>query len=142
MPANNLDTLVELMLQTGRQIQGSRVADRFSPYTALRLEALGFIASAKEPTMRNLADYFGITPPSATSLVAGLAKSGAVIRKPDKTDRRVTRLAITAAGRKAYETGHAQLTAHMKGIFGNLTPTEREALIKIFTKLSRIYTHD
>lgn len=142
MPAGNLTQLVELMLQTGRQIQGSRTVDRFSPYTALRIEALGFIASRKEPTMRDVADYFGITPPSATSLINGLEKGGAIARKPDKADRRVTRLVLTAAGRKAYESGHTQMTTHMKGILGNLSHTERDALIKIFTKLSRIYAND
>ncbi len=143
MPTDSLDQLATLMLQTGRQIrEGTKGKDSFSPYTALRLEALGFIASSKDPTMRDVAHYFGITPPSTTSLINGLVKSGAITRKLDSNDRRVTRLAITAAGRKAYATSHAQLAGHMKDIFKNLSETERIALIKIFQKLSRIYSND
>lgn len=134
--------LAELMLQTGRQIQESRRgAERFSPYTALRIEALRFIASSKSPTMRDVADHFGVTPPSATSLINGLVKGGAIVRNADATDRRVTRLAITPAGRKSLGSGNAQLTSHMRSILANLSEPERAALIKIFKKLSRIYTH-
>jgi DNA-binding MarR family transcriptional regulator len=143
MPADSLDQLAALMLETGRQIrENTKGKDEFSPYTALRLEALGFIASAKDPTMRDVADHFSITPPSATSLINGLVNSGAIARKPDKVDRRVTRLTITAAGKRAYAASHAQLTRHMKSVFKNLSTTEQNALINIFKKLSRIYTND
>ena len=134
---------MDVMLLAGRQIrEGARGKDRFSPYTALRLEALGFVERAGSPTMRDVAESFGITPPSATTLVAGLVRSGAVVRVTDPDDRRVTRVRITPAGRKALASGTAQVRRHLAGILANLSPAEQSALTQILTKLSTIYSND
>lgn len=143
MSGSSIEQLVDVMLRTGREIrEGARGADRFSPYTALRLEALDFVARTGSPTMRDIADSFGITPPSATALVAGLVRSGALVRAEDPQDRRVTRVRITPAGRKALAAGTAQVRRHLGTVFANLSAAERDALARIFTKLSRIYAHD
>lgn len=139
MPADDLDRLTALMLSASRRIGDQARGRGFSPYTALRIEALRFIAEADRPTMRELAARFAIAPPSATALVGGLVKSGAVARKPDPADRRITRLALTAAGKKALATGTAQVARQMRAVFANLSAAERRDLARIFEKLDRVY---
>ena len=139
MPADDIDQLISLLLETGRKIRTSKKDESFSPYTALRIEALRFIADAKSPTMRDVAESFCITPPSATALVGGLVKSGAVVRVTDPADRRVTRLAITPAGKKALAAGSSEMASHMRSVFGRLSPTDRQSLSQIFAKLSSTY---
>jgi len=139
MKTDQTGQLISLMLATGRAIREASRGIGLSPFSALRVEALAYVDASGHPTMRDMAEHFSITPPSATSLVHGLVKSGAVRRVADAGDRRVTRLAITASGRRALETGRGELAGHMRAVLDKLDASERDALIKIFTKLSRTY---
>lgn len=139
MKADNLDQLVKLVLDTGRLIRVTAKTHGLSPDTALRIEALQFIDDMKTPTMRELADSFSITPPSATILVRGLEKAGYVERTSDAHDRRIVRLKLTPAGRKALQAGSAQIRHHLREIFSRLSPHDRTTLEHIFANLAATY---
>ena len=142
MPTQQLDRLATLILNMGKHIREETAGKGLSPFTALRIEALRYIASEHGPTMRELANHFSITPPSATTLVQGLVKEGALERVPDTTDRRITRLKLTPQGKRALTAGSKELTRHMKQVFTKLTPQEQTTLVAIFEKLTARYHHD
>jgi len=62
-----------------------------------QLITLRFIR-CERPTMKEIAEYLGITAPSATSLVNTLIRDGMVGRKAETGDRRKVRIVITAKG--------------------------------------------
>ena len=109
------------------------------PFSILRLEVLRYVLERKNPLMREVADYFCITPPSATSLVNSLVKLGMLQRLEDKNDRRVIRLYLTSKGKREIEKGFKEISHNMKGILALLNLREQKELIKILGKLSKIY---
>ena len=86
--------------------------------------------------MKQVADFFFITPPSATSLIDSLVKSKMLKRLPDKNDRRVIHLILTPKGEKTLKKNFAQMTAQIKKVFTCLNEKERKQLISIYKKIS------
>lgn len=137
---NDIKQIISLMFTTGRLIKecGEGIAN-MSPYSHLQLETLRYVSEEKIPTMRKVADYLCITPPSATSLINGLVKSGQLSRKTDKKDRRIVRLVVTSKGKQDLCSGLNQIHQNMAKIFEHLNKAERKNLIDILTKLSSIF---
>lgn len=85
--------------------------------------------------MKEVADYLGITPPSATSLIDGLVESNLLKRNFDKNDRRVVRLTVTAHGKQTIKRGLNIMTSQMKKVLACLTEKEQKQLILIYKKV-------
>ena len=64
---------------------------------------LGLLYSRRGLSMTEVADFAGIEPTTLSRSVAGMVKDGLVMRVADAGDKRVTRLALTAAGTKLAE---------------------------------------
>lgn len=109
------------------------------PFSILRLEVLRYVSERKNPLMKEIADYFCITPPSATSLVDSLVKSGTLQRIEDKNDRRIIRLSITQKGKQEIKKRFREINNNMKNVLARLNLREQKELIKILEKLSKIY---
>lgn len=110
-------------------------------WSMVRLEALRFVSENKNPTMRELADYLLITPPSTTTLISPLIKDKMLKRVEDKVDRRKTRLLITAKGKKYFLDSHRKLNEFMKKSLLILDEREQENLIIILEKLLGVCHH-
>ncbi len=133
---NKIDHLISLMFNTRRLIKEKAVEEsKNSPLSMIHLESLRFITEKKNPTMKELADYLGVTAPTATSLINILIKNKYVKRVSDKNDRRITRLSITAAGRKNVEINGQKICEKMKMVFDHLTQEEINQLTKILEKI-------
>ena len=136
-----INRVISLIFKTSRLIRERlrREKKHSDPFSVLRLEALRYIAEKKNPLMREVADYFCITPPSATSLINPLVKSGTLKRVYDKNDRRIVHLSITSKGREKLERGFDEINDNMKKILAQLNMNEQKNLISILEKLSKIY---
>jgi len=64
---------------------------------------LGLLYSRRGLSMTEVADFAGIEPTTLSRSVAGMVKDGLLMRVADTGDKRVTRLALTAAGTKLAE---------------------------------------
>ncbi len=104
----------------------------FSP---VQWHTLYFIKRKKNPLMKEVADFLGITPPSATSLIDGLVESNLLKRNFDKNDRRVVRLAVTTRGKQTLRQGLDTMTGQMKKILACLTQKEQKQLFFIYKKV-------
>lgn len=62
-------------------------------------------------TLGELAALERVAPPSITRAVGRLVDAGLVERRPDPSDRRVTRVALTDAGRTLLESGRSRRSA-------------------------------
>ena len=70
--------------------------------TLSHIEVLNFIGPARRETMKNIALYLKITPPSATEIVAEMEKKGLVKRESDENDRRVVFIVLTDIAKKLF----------------------------------------
>jgi DNA-binding MarR family transcriptional regulator len=70
--------------------------------TFSQVEVLRFIGPAGRETMKNIADYLKITPPSATEIVSEMEKRGLVQRKSDTNDRRVVFIILSPSAKKLF----------------------------------------
>jgi DNA-binding MarR family transcriptional regulator len=99
-----------------------------------QLKTLHFIKSKTNPSMKDLAEELGITPPSTTSLIDQFVLHGLVKRVYGKDDRRLVRLALTAKG-KAYLLEHYKnMTEKIKHLLASLD----ERQIKNFQEILEV----
>ena len=100
---------------------------KFDPSTWLRIETMKFIADNEKSKMKDIADYLFITAPSATSLVSSLVKSGFVVGRTDRDDRRASRLVLTKKGKAELKKTIARGLKAFSGLFSVLSKAELDS---------------
>jgi DNA-binding MarR family transcriptional regulator len=84
----------------------------------------------------DIADLFGLAPRTVTEALDGMERDGLVLREPDARDRRVKRISITPAGKRAIETTEPLRAKLVDLVFGTLDPQEAAQLSGIVAKLA------
>ena len=102
--------------------------DRVSGVSSARLSALSVLVFGGPRTIGSLAAVEGVTPPTMTRLVAGLARDGLVDRLPDETDHRVVRVSASATGRSFLLVGRDRRIAMLTDMMQPLTRKEQRRL--------------
>lgn len=140
MPHTNIEQLISMIFATSRLIR-ERVKDRekINPFSFLRLETLRYVTEKDNPSMKDIADYLCVAPPSATSLINSLVEARQIERSYDKNDRRFVRLIVTPKGKTALASGFKKITTKMRRALSNLNAKERSSLFKILENISRSY---
>jgi len=95
-----------------------------------------FIKTEGNPTMKEVADYLGIAPPSATSLINPFVKRGLIKRHFDEKDRRIVRLSVTEKGEKIIEEGYKGIARRLGKILSKLSGRQIKNLKDILNTLS------
>jgi DNA-binding MarR family transcriptional regulator len=80
-------------------------------------------------TLGELAAAEQVSPPTMTKVVEKLELAGLVGRCTDPSDRRVTRVSITGAGRRYLDSTRDRRTAWLAGRLGVLDATAVQALV-------------
>jgi DNA-binding MarR family transcriptional regulator len=109
------------------------------PNTWLRFETLRFIAQAMNPTMQDVAVFLSVKAPSATSLIAHLAKDGLIERKGEKDDKRIVRISLTARGKREVKNYTRRCQSAMDKAFSKLDSREISELVAILRHLRDIH---
>lgn len=130
---NNDERLISLFFNMGRNMRHH--SPKHDPMSLLKFETLRYVAEAKRIQMKEIANLLSITAPSATSLINGLVKTGALKRVHNDNDRRSVYLEITAEGKKFVEQGRKQLFTSVACCLNSLTSKEKESLITILEKI-------
>jgi DNA-binding MarR family transcriptional regulator len=102
--------------------------DRATGVSPSRLSALSVLVFGGPRTIGSLAAAEGVTPPTMTRLVAGMAAAGLVTRQAVPADRRTVLVDATAAGRALLLGGRDRRVATLAGMIAPLTPKERRRL--------------
>jgi DNA-binding MarR family transcriptional regulator len=89
--------------------------------------------------LRELARAAGVSAPTATRMIDGLAARGMVTREPAADDKRAVRIALTAEGRAAVGERRERLQARRRALFDQLSPSERRAAAKVLARLATAY---
>lgn len=124
---------ISLFLEAGRLIR-SRM-DRSMPLPFAQCELLRLVSEKDSPTMRDIARYFKIAAPSATSLVDELVRAGQLQRVRDAHDRRQVRVALTRKGREALKEVTARRKKVLAGIIAPLSIKDRGDFDRILSKI-------
>jgi DNA-binding MarR family transcriptional regulator len=89
-----------------------------------------------ERSMRELSDLLQISPRTVTDLVDGLEGRGLVARGPHPTDRRVTLLALTSAGRRCLAPARAAAEASGAAAIADLSSAEQATLRDLLRRVA------
>src|SRR3954462_10951838 len=94
--------------------------------------------SATEPGLGvgALACAAGVSPPTATRMLAGLERDGLVGRRACPHDRRVVRVALTAAGAERMAAKRERIGARREELFQSLEPAERVHAARLLARLA------
>jgi DNA-binding MarR family transcriptional regulator len=130
------ESLSELLLALRRRINENVKEGRLKQeLTITQLETLWFIQSAGKSTMERVATHLGIKAPSVTALVDKLQKAGFVSRIRDKTDRRVTYVALTGKTKRQLVALNAEKEAFFTKLFAKIPTKDRKEFERILSLL-------
>lgn len=131
----NLDHLLELIFDAGKRTKEYLRASEEMTLSLGQLQTLRHIAEHKQCTMKEVAQYLCIAPPSATALIESLVTKKYLTRKPDTKDRRTVHIQITASGKKEMKRTASIMEKKMKEVLSVLTQKEINDFIGILEKL-------
>lgn len=106
--------------------------------TPSQLSALSVLAKHGELTLGELAAIERVAPPSMTRIAARLEADGLLERRPDASDRRVARVAISAAGSELLAATRRRGDAFVSAQLRVLSDEERELLARAVPLLERL----
>jgi DNA-binding MarR family transcriptional regulator len=129
------DELVLISIKLVRRLRGLDPAPLLSPAEA---SALAVIAYAGAVTLGELARYEGVRAPTVTRLAQNLERKGFIRRVSDTADARVSKVVVTAVGRKVFSAGHKRKLKPLIELIGSLTLAERAHLTAALPALRKI----
>jgi DNA-binding MarR family transcriptional regulator len=119
-----------------------RTEKQFAPLgvTADQFVLLATLARGHALTQRELARRMPSDPSTVRAMIVLLEKQGLVKRATHPTDARARTVALTAAGRRAFQklwTEGEHIRAQMYGV---LKPNEAKTLVKLLTRVAESLT--
>lgn len=87
------------------------------------------------PTMKEFADFVGISAPNASYRVANLIKKGFIEKEVGERDRRESNLSVTEKFRQSYGLNDTFNQQIMRGIRNDFTPEEVSILEKMILRI-------
>ena len=129
--------LLPLMFEMGRLLKREICSDNVDVLSFLHIETLRYIEEEGTPSMRDIAEYLKIAPPSATALINSFVKDGILERASDAADRRVVRLQLSAKGHKTLTETMQKRAEAFSRVVAHLSVEECEELVRILTIITR-----
>lgn len=105
-----------------------------SGYSLTHFEVIKYIAEKGEVTMKEIAVWLNITPPSASSLIDILVKKNLVARVPSKKDRRTINITLDKEAHKLLYLIHRKKIPVFKKMLTGLDKKDKEDLARIISK--------
>ncbi len=129
-PEQLADQLLSFMTRCGGLSHGNVLnAVLELELTIPQLRVLFSLQQSGRPTaLHELASETGLSLAGASRTVDVLARAGFVTRREDEHDRRVKRIALSAAGQATIDRLTASRLEGLRGLAEQLTATERDAL--------------
>jgi len=104
------------------------------------MRALGFLDANPDADLSAVADYVGLTLPSTSTLVDGLARRGLVVRLAAPHDRRRLRLRLSRTGKGALRAALAAAQAALDARLADLPPSARVPVARALARLRPFLT--
>jgi DNA-binding MarR family transcriptional regulator len=131
--------LVETFFKVFRLMkQEMSYTNNLTHLSILQIQALFFLKqnAEKKVTMGDIAEYFHIELPSATSLLNKLCEQKFVERQSDDKDRRLVIIVLTPQGKALLEKAMSERRGKLEKTLSYLSEKEKLDLLKIFKTLN------
>jgi DNA-binding MarR family transcriptional regulator len=106
------------------------------PLTIASIGALRVVEQGEGSSATEVAHRLGIDPSTVSRQLRPLEERGLVTRTVDETDRRVTRLSVTATGRRVLERVELSAIAQLSGALESWSVDDRALLCQLITRLN------
>lgn len=87
-------------------------------------------------TQRELTEYLGIQPGSASEVIGKLEAAGLIMRTQSRTDRRTADIGLTETGAAAAEEAYRQREKRHQSMFACLSEEEKRTLLGLLEKIN------
>lgn len=130
--------LVSLLFSISRSLRKkSKICVPNDPVISMaHVETMRFISENVNTTMKEVADYLGVAPPTATTIINNLVKMGLISRSEDENDRRVVHISVSETGKKLIAERSLIVKETLNKTLEVLDDEEKKSLIKILEKIS------
>nr|WP_210309822.1 MarR family transcriptional regulator [Rhizobium rosettiformans] len=105
--------------------------------TLARARALFAISRRGPLTQKELAEELEIETPTLVRVLDGMARQNLIVRTEDENDRRAKRIAMTEAGRAAYDRMHVLATDLRAQIAAEISSDDIEIALSVVRRLTR-----
>jgi len=99
--------------------------------TFSQMEVFRFVGLSGKETMKDIARYLKITPPSSTEIITEMEKRGLVKRQNDKKDRRVIFVELTSKAKKLFVLLSKHKDIILEKMIAKLNEKDRKNLERI-----------
>ena len=131
-----IDVVPLIMRAIREEMRRHRAADLSVP----QFRVLMFLNRRQEATLSQVAEHLGVTLPSASRIVGGLADRKLLTRRISPSDRRYVALAVTGRGRSRVELAHRTAQLRLAEMLGTLPAEEQLAVVQVMDVLRPIFT--
>jgi DNA-binding MarR family transcriptional regulator len=128
----------ESFIRTTRRAQGRANQARTPGLSIAQFYLVEELADHQPRTVGELALAAGIAQPTATRMLAGLARDGFVTRRGSDHDRRVVLVELTNRGRDALNDKLHEVQDARRRLSDSLNPQERHDAAVLLDRLSEI----
>lgn len=129
--------LVDMLFNISRRMKEEMsFTNNLTHLSILQIQTLIFLNQHENSSMSDIADYFHIELPSATSLMNKLCEHKLVKRYEDEKDRRLVRISLTAEGKKLVEQATCARRKKLEKMLSYLSYREKTELLKILETLN------
>lgn len=136
MKTDNTNELVEVMFTVFRLMKAKMsFTNNFIHLSILQIQALMFLCHNTNVDMSDIAEYFQVEMPSATSLINKLCDHQLVKRYEDPKDRRLVRITLTDDGKKLVEQAMCERRKKIEKVLSYLSEQEKLELLRILKTL-------
>jgi DNA-binding MarR family transcriptional regulator len=137
MKTDNTNELVEVMFTVFRRMKSEMsFTNDFIHLSILQIQALMFLCHNTNIDMSDIAEYFHIELPSATSLINKLCEHKLVERHEDPKDRRLVKIKLTDEGKTLVKKAICERRTKLEKMLSYLSEDEKMDLLRILQTLS------
>ncbi|HSX08614.1 MAG TPA: MarR family transcriptional regulator [Candidatus Saccharimonadales bacterium] len=127
----------EVMFKNSRLLRDRvNYSSELTQLSMLQVQTLSLLKRNGSVQMREIADYFHIELPSATSLLNKLVSLQLVERQQDAKDRRLVKVTLTKAGDDLLKKSMDVKLEHLEHMLSYLTEEEQRELLRLVEKLN------
>ncbi|EKF58352.1 MarR family transcriptional regulator [Agrobacterium albertimagni AOL15] len=105
--------------------------------TLARARALFAIARRGPMTQKELAEELEIETPTLVRVLDGMARQDLIVRTEDANDRRAKRIAMTEAGKLAFDRMHVLAAGLREEIADEISESDIEIALSVVRRLTR-----
>ena len=130
-----LDTTPQIMRSIRAEMRSHRGHDLSVP----QFRTLTFVSRNPEVSLSHLAQHLGLTLPSTSKLVDGLANQKVITRRESKEDRRRLTLCLTKGGEEILRMAGEATQNYLKDVLGGLSADELSTIIRAMNLLQPLF---